>query len=126
MFGVSGELKKEDGMQLSPASAESLVSTATLRRLCHVAILIVLLGIFVTQAFAQEATMLGTVTDPGGDAVPNVSITITNLDTGLTRQINSNEVGQYVVPGLRIGHYSLRAQGTGFKVVERKDLVLNV
>src|SRR5512147_1702513 len=88
--------------------------------------LLCILLLMALPAFAQEATIVGTVTDPGGAAVPNVSITITNLDTGLARTLNTNEVGQYVAPGLRIGHYSLRAQGTGFKVVERKDIVLNV
>ena len=78
------------------------------------------------QALAQEATIVGTVTDPSGAAVPNVAITITNTDTGLVTQLNTNEVGQYVAPSLHIGRYQVRAQGANFKVAEQKDIVLAV
>src|SRR5438552_10341682 len=78
------------------------------------------------QAFAQDATLVGTVTDPSGAAVPNVSITITSADTGLVNQTSTNDVGQYVVPTLRVGHYTVKATSQGFKISERKDLVLNV
>jgi carboxypeptidase family protein len=84
----------------------------------------VLLGAF--QALAQEATIVGTVTDPSGAAVPNVNITITNVDTGLVTQFTTNDVGQYVAPHLQIGHYKVRAQGANFKVAEQNDLVLAV
>jgi hypothetical protein len=71
-------------------------------------------------------TILGTVTDPTGAVVPNVAITITNTDTGQSRQITSNASGQYVVPDLQIGHYRARAEVSGFKVVEQTDITLNV
>ncbi len=77
-------------------------------------------------ALAQEATVVGTVTDSTGAAVPNVKITLTNIETGQVRTLTTNEVGQYIAPGLHIGHYTVRAEGAGFKVAERKDLVLNV
>ncbi|MBS1852922.1 MAG: TonB-dependent receptor [Acidobacteria bacterium] len=77
-------------------------------------------------AFAQEATIVGTVTDPSGSVLPNVGITLVNTDTGQTRNVNSNEAGQYVAPGLRIGHYNVKAQATGFSVAERNGIVLNV
>src|SRR5262245_26237115 len=63
------------------------------------------------QALAQEATLVGTVTDPSGAAVPNVTITITNTETSLVTHSTTNDVGQYVVPHLNIGHYNVRAQG---------------
>jgi hypothetical protein len=77
-------------------------------------------------ALAQDATIVGTVTDSTGAAVPNVSLTITNTETGQVRQLTTNDVGQYAAPGLHIGHYTVGAQRTGFKAVERKDIVLNV
>ena len=78
-------------------------------------------------ASAQEATFVGTVTDPSGAVVPNVAIVVSNLDTGATRSLATNDVGQYVVPGLPIGKYDLTAKATsGFKAEESKGVVLNV
>ena len=75
---------------------------------------------------AQEATILGTITDPSGATVPNVSVTITNTETSVVRKVSTNSVGQYVAPDLRIGHYTVRAESTGFKATEVKDIVLTV
>jgi Carboxypeptidase regulatory-like domain len=78
------------------------------------------------QAFGQDATIVGTVTDPSGSVVANAKITITNIETGLVRTITTNESGQYVVPDLHVGHYNVKAEATGFKAAEQKDIVLNV
>ena len=90
---------------------------------------LLLIAVFVslgTFAFAQEATILGTVTDPSGAAVPNVKITLTNIDTGITTNVISSGDGQYVVPDLHIGHYVVRATAQGFKVEEKKGITLQV
>ena len=77
-------------------------------------------------AAAQEATIVGTVTDPAGSVVPNVTITVTNTGTGYIRTFTTNDVGQYVAPSLPIGKYDLRAESSGFKIEESKGVVLNV
>jgi hypothetical protein len=77
-------------------------------------------------AWAQEATIVGTVTDPSGSVIPNVTITLTNTVTGLVTTAATNEAGHYVVPNLRIGKYDLRADATGFKRLEQKDILLQV
>jgi Carboxypeptidase regulatory-like domain/TonB dependent receptor len=86
----------------------------------------VFLALFATSAIAQEATIVGTVTDPTGAAVPNATITITNAETGVERSLPSNGDGQYVAPDLHIGHYVVRASASGFKVAEQKGITLNV
>jgi hypothetical protein len=95
------------------------------RSLSRLAVFCLFLGL-ASLAFAQEATIVGTVTDPTGAAVPNVGITITSAATGQVRTLSSNDVGQFVAPSLMIGRYTVRAQASGFKVVEQKDIVLNV
>jgi len=77
-------------------------------------------------AFAQEGTLLGTVTDPSGATVPNVAVTITNIETGTVTHIATNDTGQYVAPDLHIGHYNVQAKGANFKLGEQKDIVLQV
>src|SRR5438270_694539 len=79
-----------------------------------------------TLAFAQEATIVGTVTDPSGAAVPNASVTLTNAETGASRTLNSSSDGQFVAPDLHIGHYTARATASGFKVAEQKNITLTV
>jgi hypothetical protein len=78
------------------------------------------------QAFGQEATILGTVTDPSGSVVPNVRVTITHTETGESRTSTTNDSGQYVAPGLPIGHYNVSAKATGFGVADRNGVTVNV
>ena len=54
---------------------------------------LVLLG---TAAYSQEtASIVGTVTDPTGAAVPGAKVTITNTETGLVRSTTTNATGSY-------------------------------
>ena len=75
---------------------------------------------------AQEATIVGTITDPNSGAIANVTVTITNAQTEARRTLITNGVGQYVAPGLPIGKYDLKAESSGFKVEQFKGVVLNV
>lgn len=72
------------------------------------------------------ATIVGTVTDSSGAVVPNVSITVTSQDTGLTRRITSNQNGNYVAPLLPVGQYSITVEGTGFKKKTVTGIVVQV
>jgi len=85
-----------------------------------------MVGIFVAQGLAQEATIVGTVTDPTGAAVVNATITLTNNETGVQRTLPTNSDGQYVAPDLHIGNYTVRASASGFKAAEQKGITLNV
>jgi hypothetical protein len=89
-------------------------------------LLAALVLVFAAQGLAQEATIVGTVTDPTGASVPNVSITVTNIETGLARTLVTSSDGQYVAPDLHIGHYSVKATASGFKAAEQKDINLTV
>ncbi len=114
-------------MRLFSSCGRSVFSALKHVRLHHV----VLLGLaFVVLSFtvqAQDAaTIVGTVTDPSGASVPNVKITVTNIETGLTHTVTTSDAGQYVVPDLHIGHYTAKAEASGFKIAEQKDLVLQV
>ncbi len=77
-------------------------------------------------ALGQDATIVGTITDPSGSVIPNVKITATNSETGLTRTIQTSDSGQYVFPELKIGHYEVKAEAAGFKTAEQKGIVLQV
>src|SRR5579859_7486596 len=105
---------------------EDLRHTVKRRDLRLLLSLLLTITLFTAVAAAQEATIVGTVMDTQGAAIPNATLVITNTDTGIARTVTTAADGQYVVPDLHIGHYLVRAQVTGFKIAERKDLVLQV
>jgi Carboxypeptidase regulatory-like domain len=111
---------------LACLSVRGVIRATRARSLSRLALLGALVLGFSLSALAQEATIVGTVTDPSGSVIPKVNISITNTDTGQVRTVATNDTGQYVAPDLHIGHYSVRAQASGFKAAEQKGIVLNV
>lgn len=86
-----------------------------------------LCGLFSSALFAQqEATILGTVSDPTGATVPGAQVTITNTATGVSHTVTTNSDGAYQVPQLEIGTYSVSIKSSGFKTYEQTGVVLNV
>ena len=92
----------------------------------YLAILILAMVGLPFLAFGQDAAIVGTVTDPAGQVVPNVTVTITNTDTAKIRVVTTSESGQYAADALDIGHYKVVAEITGFKIAERQNITLNV
>ncbi|MEO7144947.1 MAG: carboxypeptidase-like regulatory domain-containing protein, partial [Bryobacteraceae bacterium] len=64
---------------------------------------------------AVNATVLGTVTDITGGAIPNAKVTATETDTGISRTSQTNESGNYTFPDLPPGRYSVTVEVAGFK-----------
>lgn len=94
-----------------------------LSKILAACVLLISLG---SLAFAQEATILGTVTDSTGAVVPNVKVTAINTDKNQTTDVTSNESGQFTFPSLGIGHYNVKAEVSGFKTFEQNDINLEV
>src|SRR6267378_1882540 len=97
-----------------------------LSNLRYLLILFVLFAGLPFRASAQNATIVGTVTDPSGSVIANVKITATHMETNLAHTFTTNEAGQYVAVDLPVGHYNIKAEASGFKVAEQKGLVLQV
>jgi outer membrane receptor protein involved in Fe transport len=66
------------------------------------------------QADANKAQLSGTILDPNGAVVPNASVKIRNVGTGLQRELRSSEVGQFRAVQLDPGTYELVAESAGF------------
>src|SRR4051812_45640396 len=62
-----------------------------------------------------SSTINGSVTDPTGAIVPGATITLTEIETGLSRTTISNSDGLYTLPSLRPTGYTLKVQLEGFK-----------
>src|SRR5437588_1702378 len=90
---------------------------------CSVAVLA--MAHFLFSQDIRTATLVGTVTDGSGAVIPNVVVTVTNVDTQVvTRSLTKGE-GSYYLPFLNVGNYRLTAEAPGFKKYEQSGLVLN-
>ncbi len=72
------------------------------------------------------ATVTGTVTDPNGNAVPNVKITATNQATKIDYTAQSTSSGGYTIPFLPVGRYVISGEVTGFKRLVSNPIPLEV
>src|SRR5450759_3197505 len=80
-----------------------------------------------TGAWGQDnATITGTVADPSGAVVKNVTITLTNLATGQAREVTSNTSGAYRFADVGVGRYTLGASMQGFEKFTKTGIVVNV
>lgn len=68
-------------------------------------------------AYAQSdnGNIVGTVTDPTGAVVPNATVTVTNVNTGLSFHATSNASGEFRIFAVPRGSYRARVMATGFK-----------
>src|SRR5262245_33918211 len=76
-------------------------------------------------AAAQQFTggVRGAVRDANG-VIPGVSVTLTNQATNISREVTTNEVGQYNFPAVAPATYTLKANVTGYKTYESRDLIV--
>ena len=88
--------------------------------------LVLLMSAPALRAQAVSGTILGTVQDSSGAAVPGASVTIVNSETRLTRSVISDSAGEYNVPSLPPGMYNVSSEMKGFKKVSIAGIRLNV
>src|SRR5262252_5058872 len=75
--------------------------------------------------FAQFGSSIqGTVLDSSSAVMPNVQITVKNLDTGVARQVETSDVGVYFVLNLGPGRYSVTAAKEGFATGQQPELTI--
>jgi Carboxypeptidase regulatory-like domain/TonB-dependent Receptor Plug Domain len=81
-----------------------------------------------TPLFAQQGTaqIVGKITDEQGALLPGVDVVVTNQETGVFREVTTSTEGTYVVAQIVPGTYKVLARLTGFRTMERSDLILQV
>ena len=67
-------------------------------------------------------TISGRVTDASGSVVPGAQIRVTNIDTNVTQESETNAEGLFRVPSLNPGTYRVEIETEGFKTFVRQDL----
>jgi hypothetical protein len=81
-----------------------------------------------SPVFAQfeTATVLGTVRDPAGAAVPGARITLRNVATGVTAHADSDTSGNYQFLNVKIGTYEVTGELSGFSKAVARDVTVSV
>jgi hypothetical protein len=89
---------------------------------------IVAIALCAAAAFAQQttATLTGTVTDPAGAVVANVTITVTHLATNAVREARTDDTGSFTLPFLPAGDYAVSATTSGFQTQKIDRVTLQV
>ena len=87
------------------------------------------LGLLLTAGLAAQefrATITGRVSDSTDAAVPRANLQIRNIETNDVTTAVSSAQGDYTVPLLRPGTYTISVQVAGFKALTRSGVVLNI
>jgi hypothetical protein len=95
-------------------------------RSISLALLIAVFGPGAAWSQTVNATLLGTVTDSSGAVVQSAKVTITETQTGVAHNTQSNDSGNYIVPNLPPGVYAVTVEATGFKKESRRAINLLV
>ena len=95
----------------------------TVSRILTTLLLVVLAAGATAQAQAPTGTIAGVVADPKGSPIAGARVRLVNLDSGLTRNFNTSEAGDYTAAALPSGMYRVTAEAEGFSLLERTAIV---
>lgn len=84
--------------------------------------------LFAGTAVAQvtTGTISGTVADSTGAVVPGATVSLKNVETGVSRTISTDSAGRYTAPQLGLGKYEVTAEAAGFQKAVRSGIELSV
>src|SRR5690348_14280331 len=81
---------------------------------CLLLSLMLLIPVIVSgQSF--QAAVSGIVTDPSGALVPNIKVTVTDAERGVSFSATTNQDGVYVINNLIPSTYKITAEAPGFE-----------
>ena len=86
------------------------------------------LFILCIHAWAQlgRGVIFGTVTDPSGAVMADVTVKVTNVDTNITVTAVTAQAGDYTTPEIPVGNYRVTVDQPGFKSLVRNGIVIQV
>jgi hypothetical protein len=71
-------------------------------------------------------SLLGTITDPSGTAVPDAKVTATKTSTAVKQTVVTDRQGLYSFQSLPVGSYDVDVEASGFKPLRRTGVVIDV
>ena len=95
------------------------IHTTTWKPICGL-----LLALLPLRAQDARGTLLGRITDQSGAAIASAAIEVVNIDTGVRANSSSNSSGDYIVPYVLPGPYSLTVEHPGFRRYTRTGIAV--
>lgn len=94
--------------------------------LCTLPILLALASVQVLAQATNSGDIRGTVTDTTGALVPGVTVTVVNVDTGVTHSFVTNDQGLYDTNSIVAGRYTITFSKDGFTKMVRGPVSVEV
>jgi hypothetical protein len=89
---------------------------------------LVCLALLPGRALAQydNGSIVGTVHDSSGAVMPDATVKVTNIATGVVSTRQTNDSGDYEVPALRVGQYNIEVTKAGFAPARATEITVSV
>jgi hypothetical protein len=94
-------------------------------KLLFAGLLIALCGTL-ARAQYEDGSLIGSIHDATGAAVSNAAVTVTNVNTGIAVKTAASGSGDYQIPTLRAGVYTIEATAPGFAPAVAKNITISV
>src|ERR1700674_4132561 len=87
------------------------------------AVLLLCLPAFSQGSFGR---ILGTVSDQSGGVISGATVTVLDVDRGVSRTLTTDDAGAYNAPNLTPGNYTVRVEAKGFQKLQRSGIGIEV
>src|SRR5256885_5972633 len=98
-----------------------------MRRLSY-SLLAAMFGLLLTgkaSAKRLDGTLRVTVTDGSQATIEDAKVTVTNEESGISKETTTSSAGTYVFPSMLVGRYTITVEKTGFKKAVQKGINLS-
>jgi hypothetical protein len=123
---IEGRLARAEGFETGAPGSCPILFWPAVARVLPVALLIICMAGFGLAQNTNSGDIRGTVTDATGAVVPGVTVTLLNVDTGVSKELVTNSVGLYDAVSILPGRYRITFLKEGFGKVVRDGIVLAV
>ena len=102
------------------------IYTVWLKCILSLRVLFLVIALPALGQSSSTASVTGIVQDTSDARIPNASVKLINTQTGTESGSRTNTSGDFVLPGVMPGHYTLQIEREGFDTTQLTGITLNV